>query len=123
MTSPSAAPPALHILMYASYTSARELPENNTRLTGKSIAYFLTRDAAVKFIDTRRAGFEGGGEVDVIREICQADDGQAYGVAYWVNVEKRGLAYWIHSDIKGHAESSTATLDFIGKLATRFGGG
>jgi hypothetical protein len=44
----------------AVYSSVRELPNDGTRLTDKPVPYFLTRDVAVKFIDTTRAGFEDG---------------------------------------------------------------
>jgi hypothetical protein len=119
----SSSSPKLHVLMKASYTNVQELPDKNTRLTGKPVAYFLTRDTAVKFINTKRSASESGGGIDIIREIQQSGDGQAYGVAYSGNEEKRGLDWWIHSDIRGHTENSADVLGFVGRLTTRFGCG
>jgi hypothetical protein len=69
----------LHILRQR---SVQELPNNETRLTCKLVPYSLTRDVAVKFNDTTRAGFEGGW--DVMRDNRKAGSGQAHGAAYWV---------------------------------------
>jgi hypothetical protein len=109
--------------MHASYTIIQELPDKNNRLAGIPIAYFLARDVAVKIIDARHTAFGSGGELDIIRDIQQTGDGQAYGIAYWDNVSKYGLGWWVHSDVSGHKESSADVLSFAGNSMARCGRG